>query len=159
MINIKVYAMVFADGVMHHSVPMALCQSPRHWVALALTSNHRNLSSFWKSLVAMDVCSVIPCPEVSSRLPQIKPVLFESWFRNPPKELKLGKQFQQNFVSSWEGPIKNAGTRQGWKCPKLHVHYYKTMVEKDQIEGYTLYICCIYSRCRVVFLYMQLSVG
>ena len=65
------------------------------------------------------VYSVNSCSEVSSRDCIIASdkrfcLLFESWFRNPPKkEQKLGEKVsEKNFISSRDGPIKRTETRQ-----------------------------------------------
>ena len=157
-------------------------------------ANHLNISSVWKSLVAICVrvaevwvsvfnafvsstkvfvssmkrvhfqsqkcsspaqnvfvCSVISYLEVSSRdyylVAGNKRVsllhVLGSLLRNPPKkEQKLGKKFQQKFISSRDGPEKSKETRQRWKNARRLPD--SGMMVENQDKNTTLHLQCIF---------------
>ena len=60
--------------------------------------------------------------------------------------MDLREKFLQKFISNEDGPVKSTETRQGGKCARLP--YYGMMAERKTRR--LPYICCTYSRCRVV---------
>ena len=62
---------------------------------------------------------------------------------------KQGEKLLPSFLSGRDGPEKSTETRQRWKHIR-RLPYYGMLAEKKTRS--LPYICCIYSRCRLVFL-------